>query len=344
MKNFIKKYATKALCALCVDSIFRNLNKDKLLVLTYHGVSAPEHCPPLFTQLPVHLFREQLIFIKRHYQAISIDDLVLSLRERKQLPERSVLLTFDDGFMNNYKVAFPLLTEFNLPAVIYLTTDYIDTDQHLWFDELFLSLKTALENQIDLESIEELFSVFDLPNDLAELYPLLSNQLKRKPLEERLRLISKLKNKSPAKLDPMHENFNLLTWKQVKEMQASGLISFGVHTATHRIVSELDQEEWHNEIAAPKKRLSEILNTEIATFCYPNGIPNLDFNKKHEQYLLEQGYVCSFSTAESLSDAHYEPFRIARVPVGNDLSSEKDFFKLQTSGFFFALKSIFNKN
>ncbi len=343
MKNLIKKYAAKALCTLWIDSIFRSLNKKKLLVLTYHGVCLPERCPPLFTQLPVHLFREQLSFIKRHYQVISVDDLVVSLREKKKLPERSVLLTFDDGFMNNYKVAFPLLKEFNLPAVIYLTTDYIGTDQHLWFDELFLSLKAALENHVDLESIEDLFSFSNLPNDLAELYPLLSNKLKRKTLKERLHLISKLKSKSSSTEDPMQENFNLLTWEQVKEMHASKLIHFGVHTATHRIISELDKEEWHEEIAAPKERLSEMLNCEVATFCYPNGIPDLDFNESHEQYLIEKGYICSFSTAESLNDANYKPFRIGRVSVGNDLTSEKNFFRLQTSGFFYALKSVFSK-
>ena len=127
------------------------------------------------------------------------------------------------------------------------------------------------------------------------------------------------------------------------EMKESGLIDFGVHTANHRIVSELSKDEWEKEIVEPKAKLSQILDCEISSFCYPNGIPGKDFSRDHEDYLNKTGYICAFSTEESLNSRNDDPFCLGRIPTGNDMTSDRDFFSLNASGFIGTMKKLINR-
>jgi peptidoglycan/xylan/chitin deacetylase (PgdA/CDA1 family) len=263
------------------------------------------------------------------------------MKEKKAFPERSAMLTFDDGFMNNYTQAFPLLKEFNIPAAIFLVVDYIGTEKLLWFDELYLLTQYALD--IDLSIIKDAVGNYELPDNLADLYPVLSGTLKRKTMEERQSILSDLKSRVKIDFWQAGSNFRLLEWAQVQEMKESGLIDFGIHTANHRIVSELSRDEWEKEIVEPKQKLSQNLDCEISSFCYPNGIPGKDFNGDHEVFLNKAGYICAFSTAESLISQSDNPFCLGRIPAGNDMTSDGDFLPLNTSGFIETLNKIVNR-
>ena len=294
----MKKLFSRLLNCCRVDTFFRMLNKKRLLIIAYHSICHSDDGPPLFTHLPVDVFERQLQFFKKHYNVISLNELIVCLKEKQAFPERAVLFTFDDGFMNNYKYAFPLLKKYNLPAAIFLTVDYIGTEKLLWFDELYLLTKQALES--DSGVIENIFGRNGLPDNITELYPFLSEKLKRLTYEECQNKISSFRSRIDPDFDLVGKKFRLLDWDQVHEMKDSGLIEFGVHTATHRILSELPTDEWEREIVDPKAKLSKILDCEISSFCYPNGIPDVDFTKDHEDYLSKAGYVCAFSMEEWL--------------------------------------------
>ncbi len=330
---------------MCLDKLFRQLNKNNLLILEYHGVCRREDCPPLFTQLPSDLFRDQLQFLAKNYNIISLDEVISCLREKKPFPKRSALVTFDDGYMNNYKVAFPLLKEFNIPATIFLTVDFMGSNNMLWFDELFLLVKQALSKEIDISVLAEIFDIRLSESTPATLYPTLSNALKKLAPEERFKRISALKEKMPLSSDDaMAENLKLLSWKQIREMSLSGLISFGVHTATHRILIELaSKQEFEREILRPKHKLSQKLGCEILSFCYPNGIPDIDFTDLHVKYLKQANYLCAFTGEQILNSPGGDPFRLGRKLVGNDITSELSFFSLNLAGFFDPIRVPYHK-
>lgn len=329
----MKKFLSKLLNYLFLDELFRRINKDRLLVLSYHSVCQSDNCPPLFTHLPVDVFKDQMLFLKKYYKVLSMNDLLICLNEKKSFPERAALVTFDDGFMNCYKVAFPVLKELQIPATIFLPVEYVGTENFLWFDELFLLIKQAVDSKIDLDVITKNPVHSICQKNIADIYPILSREFKIMSHEDRIRKISALKSEIKINASPMVENFRLLTWEQVKEMKATGLIDFGVHTATHRIVSELQKHELEREIIAPKEKLSWILGCGILSFSYPNGIPGADFNDFHERYLKKVGYLCAFCTGEWLNSSNQNPYRLGKIPAGNDLTSEKNIFRLNTSGF-----------
>lgn len=344
LKEDYKIKIAQTLCKINIDGLLRWINKSSLLVVTYHGVY-DKFCRgslSLFTHLHVDLLREHLKFLKRNYNVISLSELTACLKDRKPWPERAALITFDDGFRNNYEVAFPVLKEFDLPAVIYLTVNYVGTDKLLWFDELYLLLKKCLEDAVETDVLAEFLGPIPDSCDIGELYPICSNRLKKMSIIERTEIITRLKQLVCIEGKPiLSEPFKFLSWEQVLEMKSSGLVEFGVHTATHRIVSELPPDEWEKEIVAPKNKIEKIIGNSIDTFCYPNGVPDVDFFQEHEKYLKSKGYVCAFSTHEGLNTPKYNQYRLGRIPVGSDISSDINFFRLNTSGFISFLRTKF---
>lgn len=323
------------------DRLFRHLNRKKLLVVMYHGVTMSVHEPPIWTQLPVELFRRQLEFLRRNYTLLSLGEVVEALRGNTKLPDKAALITFDDGLKNNYKVAFPVLHEMGIPAAVFLTVDFVGTEEILWVDELYLLLREAALRGIPLDlpyvPAQEHFRAGRVWNS----YEIMVEALKRSGVANRAVEMNRLRNALNAGLPIRHEDFFMLDWNEVRTMHRAGLVEFGVHTATHRILSELAEEEWGLEIVAPKQKLEKELGTEAASFCFPNGRPFVDFRSEHLDYLRKAGYVCAFTTENALFDWHGgDSLRIGRVPAGNDGTSDPSLFSLNTSGAMQFVKGI----
>ncbi len=332
MPRELKKHLLRAANLLGADVWFRRINRGKLLVVMYHGVTTSVY-GPVWTQLPVDLFKRQLEFLRDKYALISLSEVVGALRNKNRLPDRAALITFDDGLQNNYTVAFPVLRELGVPAAVYLTVDYIGTPEILWVDELYLLLSQAALRGADPELTDGVAQRHFHAGRTWACYQVLVESLKRLGSAQRVEEMNRLRSLQPAGLPACHHDFRLLNWDEVRVMHRSRLVEFGVHTATHRILSELGEGEWEREIVSPKDRLERELGTEAATFCFPNGRPGIDFGPEHLDYLRKVGYVCAFTTENALFDPKGgDPMSIGRVPAGNDGTSQYDYFRLNISG------------
>lgn len=316
-----------------VARFFRRINRKKLLVVMYHGVTSRTYTPQVWTQLPLKTFCSQLEFLRSHYKPVPLRNIIAAINGECVLPERALLLTFDDGLSNNYSCAFPVLQQLNMPAAIFLTVDLIGTEQLLWFDELFFLLQGALSADIkpglDNQEAEYLLH----RNELWRAYQLVVEKLKRADAVQRTQFMTRLRTAVPLDCTSLRKDFGLLTWDEVRVMHQSGLVEFGVHTATHRILSGLAKHEWEQEITAPRQILENELQNEVAAFCFPNGRPGIDFDTADLAGLRKAGYACSFSTKNGLHDWSVDDsMSICRVPAGNDGTSDPACFSLNTSG------------
>lgn len=333
VREMVKKALTKALVVSCADVLFRHLNRDRLLVVMYHGVTRQSYEPPVWTQLPLPVFRSQLEFLSKHYRFVTLQQVVRALDQGEPLPERSALITFDDGLKNNYSVAYPVLKEMGIPAAIFLTIDMIGESEMFWFDELYLLIREGAALGAELELPGPGAQGHYLGGDVWQAYIACVEYAKRCGREKRQRLLEYLRSRIPLELERHLDDFGLLDWDQVREMARSGLIGFGVHTATHRILSELKEHELEEEVMAPRMKFAEQLGMEAESFCFPNGRPGVDFYPSHLEYLRCRGYVCAFSTSDELFDLQAgNRMAISRIPAGNDGSSHPDYFRLNTAG------------
>ena len=213
--------------------------------------------------------------------------------------------------------------------------NFIGTEKLLWFDKLFLSLKAAITSGVTQDEIIIFFDIKLTSQDytVKDLYPAISNKLKKTSLTNRENIINSFKKSYSLYEYDVPEQFKMLSWQQVKEMKQSGLVDFAIHTATHRMLTEIPDNELEQEIIKPKQQLEEILQDQVYSFTYPNGIPERDFTKFHEEYLRKAGFLCAFSTEEILNHPNRNVFRLGRKPAGNDITSNLNFFRLNTSGF-----------
>jgi peptidoglycan/xylan/chitin deacetylase (PgdA/CDA1 family) len=104
------------------------------IILCYHRIFQSETDPHLLSVSAEH-FRQQLEVVKRIAQPLSLDQLSDTM-ERENFPRRGVVITFDDGYLDNLESAFPILRAAGLPATIYVATGHVGTDREFWWDDL----------------------------------------------------------------------------------------------------------------------------------------------------------------------------------------------------------------
>jgi len=333
----LKKIVLRLLKRLNVDNIYRYLNRHKILIIAYHGVSENSYEKLPWTHIPVDIFEEQICFFKKYYQVISLKAIIECIRNKKMLPDRSVAVTFDDGYKNNYKVAMPILKKYEVPATIFLTTGYIGRQKYLPMDRAFLTLFFATNRDplklpgSDLQPLH-----FDCYDAIIESYNSLVAFLKKfstKKQEEYLELLNRqlLPVEYQANSQIM-DDFLLMDWEDVFESSSSCLIDYGAHTVSHEILSNLSETDAEKEILQSKNGIEDKVKDIVNLFAYPNGTLS-DFSDEHIQLLKKHGFYGAVSTMSRLNSLTEDPFYLARMCIGSDISSDLDFLALRTSGF-----------
>jgi peptidoglycan/xylan/chitin deacetylase (PgdA/CDA1 family) len=236
-------------------------------------------------------FEKQIIHIKKNYSAISFEQLINHLNNDTTPPRNAVIITFDDGFADNYLNAFPILEKYQIPATIFISTDYIDTDKTFWFNLLSRLVKLNVGASFSLD--DKRYAVSSKPENQESLLVELLSLMKGKPNKNRLELLIELSKQLPE--SELCDNYALpMTWDNVREMDKS-VIEFGSHTATHPILSQLTHEELEYEIVGSKKQLEKQLGKKIQTISYPEGM-EYAYNNKVIEMVTNSGYElgCSY--------------------------------------------------
>lgn len=322
----MKKFLFKLLYFLQIHHLMRFLSRDKVIILCYHGVTdqenhdGAENCDG--KHLSVGKFERQLKYLKKHYRVISLGDYVQRRLQNLEVLSYSVILTFDDGYESNYRLAFPLLKKYAVPATIFLTTHFVETGEFLWTDRVEYAIDHAEAKHYDF-TIENETIPLALETVGNESKAFCIGKIKRRfksagqesvspyvqTLEDLLDChLSKAKN--PSSL------YKPLGWHQVLEMTKNRLVSFGSHTHSHRILSRCEPETARRELLESKRLIEKEARTSCELFCYPNGEKG-DFNFQTKQLLKEAGYQCALTTIEGLNDRRSSLFELKRLGVGN---------------------------
>jgi peptidoglycan/xylan/chitin deacetylase (PgdA/CDA1 family) len=225
------------------------------------------------------------------------------------LPENAVVVTFDDGYKDNFVNAYPILKKLSLPATIFLATNAIGTGKSLWHDRVFSAFSAT--RQMFLDGIGE----------GCEKYPLRTMEDKllaeHKVLrflwsvddEKRSWWIERLRDKLAVSQDPQSNDL-MLTWDDVRVMHQNG-ISFGSHTVSHPILTRMSPAEARREISTSKEVIEDALATPATAFAYPVGRKE-DFNESIKAMVKEAGYRCALTTIFGANDIRQDLFELKR--------------------------------
>lgn len=331
MRGIISKAIRGLIFLSGVWILFRYFYRRRVRVLMYHGICAEDI--NLWTQIPVEDFKRQISYLKRHYKAISMSQALEIIKGQKSPPDHSVVITFDDGFLSNKTLAYPVLKENRIPAEIFLTTSFVDRSVRfhgmIRTDYIIGLFRHSKHNLLDLrdQGLDEM-RLDDMASRIEAGYHV-GNALKRMESDEENRLIGIIEERLGIEMTPEdQQTFGSLSWDDARQLQSEGLITFGAHTVSHEILSRLEPPQLLCEIVDSQKVIEQKLGVPIRHFAYPNGT-RADFNDDIKK-LVAQYYDCALSTIDGVNRVGADPYEVKRIGIGNDMKLWV--FKLELSG------------
>ena len=338
MKKFLFRFLNK----VGMSYLFRSINHSKILILVYHGLTVNKREFQPWIHIPADIFEKQIRFINKQYNILKLSEIIEAINLKKQLPTNTAAITFDDGYYNNFSLAFPILKKYNVPVTIFLTSGYIGTKKLLPMDQAFLIIKEAHNNssycipEIDFGPI-----FFNNISDCQISYQKTTEMLKKYEVKIQLEYLNRIKKELKCDYDPLTQDiiddFSILGWSEIEQMHDSKLIEFGAHSDSHNILTRISNAEALKEIINSRKIVEEKLNCKINLFAFPNGNKG-DFSIQHINYLRDNKFEGAVTTIPKLNHITDSVYSLGRMSVGSDFSSDPDYFALRTSGLIQTLK------
>ena len=232
MKKRLSKFIILVIvAALTVGSFIYAKNAYVVPVLMYHSIDNNDHTTKLSVS-PESFARQMEFLSKNHYNVVGLEKIAVYMQKKEKMPPRTVAITFDDGFMNNYEYAYPVLKRHSLPATIFMIVDKID-----------------------------------------------------------------------------HPGW--LSWKELKEMSDSGVITIGSHTKSHPWLTSTDDRVLKYELEESKKILENGLGRPVNFLCYPFGM----YDDRVKKAAKDAGYLCAVTTDPGRFKTNSDIYAIKRVRI-----------------------------
>jgi peptidoglycan/xylan/chitin deacetylase (PgdA/CDA1 family) len=280
---------------------------QKFLVLAYHRVD--DSVSEAGTSARASgAFAAQIDYLGRHFNVLPLGEIVAAVESRRSLPRRTVAVTFDDGYADNYLSAFPILQRYGLPATIFLTVESVESGDWMWFDRVMYAVRHTQHGTLSVGDGPEV--ALRNGKERHDAAVMLIEALKRVPRFAREQGVDEI----CAALDvgvKSGPRYQPLTWDQVGEMQANG-ITFGSHSMTHQVLAVEGREDALYEIARSKRLLEERLGTPVELFAYPNGKDG-DYNAETVALLRRSGYRAAVTTNWGVNTGSGHLFELRRI-------------------------------
>lgn len=300
---------------------FRRIQNPKFVVLCYHGIG--ESGNPLGATPTVEIFEAQMRFLRENYRIVSLDELCGELNSRTGC-EPGIAITFDDGYRSAYAHAFPILKKYKLPATIYVTLDSVETGQVAWYDRVFWAMAVAPSGELQLNLEGPWRFHLNSPEDRLRAALAVVALLRTLPNSRRRECCSYLEEKICLPQNAL--SGRMLTWDQIRTMHQEG-VSFGSHTLTHPVVSQLSPTELVSELGDSKRALEEKLGSPVKDFAFPFGKAS-DCSSAAIQMLTHCGYRSAVTTVPGVNTPESNPYELRRLQVGCDGSLARFAFDL----------------
>lgn len=229
-----------------------------------------------------------LHFIKSNFEIINQDYFIEIIASGQLIDKRLAYITFDDGYLDNYEVAFPILSAMKVPATFFVATGLIESKVIPWWDEIAWHIKHCNLNELKLTSWRKTIVLSKATTNKNIREVLSQFKSASAPIEEQL---IEFRNITGLVLEDYLSEF--MTWAHLLEMESAGM-TIGAHSHSHRIFSSLNAKELSHELSHAKKLLEQQLTNEVLSISYPVGNAST-YNKDMFDEIERQGYQLAFT-------------------------------------------------
>ncbi|NNL86415.1 MAG: polysaccharide deacetylase family protein [Myxococcales bacterium] len=301
----------------------KRLDGTRVAVLNYHRVLPRAEADRRFVEpamfVTPEVFAGHLDWLLASFSVISLEAAVAGLLEETPLPKGACTITFDDGWLDNYELAFPLLRERELPATIFLVSDRVGSEGSFWPDEVCMRLG-PLEARDACRLVGSLLERERVADPTAELLDALK-ELTPKQREAILARLAACTSTPPRRRE-------LVDWAEVDEMSRGG-ISFESHSASHAILPRVSLEDARAELLEARRALEARGLGRARTLAYPSGAHSAQIRELAKSAGYRAGLTMEYGVAEVSGD----PFRLPRIPLHQEISSTRVDFHRFVPGF-----------
>ena len=308
----MKAWIKRAILASGALRLAERLRAGSGAILMYHSV-LPE--PSLQADLlggiahDESTFRRQMELLAREFRPIGLDQVLKDIKQNRDLPKRTVVVTFDDGYADNYEIAMPILNHLGVPATFYVTVDCIENRKPPWPSRLRFAFRhtksgawyDSLDRVWALKDIAEREQAFLATCDICCRLSGITQEAFVKRIEQEL-------GANP----PNRSDGLMMSYDQLRALTRHGHI-VGSHTMTHPNIAQVTEDEAVYELTESKRRLETELHTPIEHFSYPCPALSPHWSANTVKQSRSVGYETAVTTDNGLTRLGDDPLCLKRV-------------------------------
>jgi peptidoglycan/xylan/chitin deacetylase (PgdA/CDA1 family) len=283
------------------------------LLLLYHRVGTRADDPFDLTVTPP-TFAAHLRLLRSHYHVESLETLIEQL-PRAGFPDRTVVVTFDDGYVDNIHTAYPLAAAVGVPLTIFVTVQPLIENRPFWWDELALAVYRANPTpgnlRLTLGAGEEL--PVDTEAARSATYLTLHGRIKRLTSRDRDLVLSQLRASSNSEARPS-DTTRPMTMTELQEAAALPGLEIGAHTMSHPVLGSLAAAEQAAELGESRRLLMEIVSRPVRFTAYPFGKAS-DLSELTTSLAEQAGYRAALTSQPGAITPQSPMYALPRLSV-----------------------------
>ena len=300
--------------------ITRYIARRYPIILVYHRFG-PHKNNPRYTS--VSAFEKELRMLKRKFNLLSLRELYGHFDSGTPIPANSVVLTIDDGYEDFYNYAVPLLKKYEVPATVFVTTEFISGNTWLWPDQIAFLIKHTSQDELCLDMGGGCIRIgLRTQDEKMKAWGRIADFALEMPDAECRSFINGLSGHFSVKFSERPPvEYSPMSWQQVNEAHHAG-IEIGSHTCTHARLTRVDDTKLFTELKDSKMDIEHYIQDECRAFCYPFG-RKADISDTVQAAVEQAGY--QYATAGYFNlNITGKRYALKRLGAGSDL---KDFIK-----------------
>jgi len=277
MTDFLKSLICNTSYALHLHKHLGFFRKNKILFLMYHRILKSYSQNPLKNlnefSISESQFENHMAYLFRHCNVISVSEAIACKNISKD--KKNVVITFDDGYKDNYTNAFPILLKYNFPALFSISTEFVV----MWFDILEYAIRTTNKKNTCIRWKNENFDfTLNSINDKTKLLGWLRSKCYEIIQEKRNDFINNVMKELDVSLDYEEllkdPDYAPLSAEEIHKMSESKIAEFAAHSVHHYLLSRINIDTLKYELAQSKSAVENITNLPCKYFCIPGGYYN----------------------------------------------------------------------